>query len=153
VAGSRRRYARIASVNQPRIHEDFSRETIVRKSSDRTIGLLLAAVLLVVGLRTAGAGRIISLAGAGVVALMAFVRPSLLGPVNTLWTRVGIVLGRIVNPIVLAVLYYAVITPAGLLLRAAGQDFLRRRFDKNAASYWIPRVPPGPAPEDMLNQF
>jgi hypothetical protein len=72
---------------------------------------------------------------------------------NRLWLRFGLLLNRIVSPIVLGFLFYAVITPTGMIIRRAGRDPLRLQWDANAASYWIERRPPGPAPETMSNQF
>jgi hypothetical protein len=72
---------------------------------------------------------------------------------DRLWLRVGLVLHRVVNPLVLGVMFYGVITPFGLAMRWAGRDPLRKRFDPLAQSYWIERRPPGPAPETMSNQF
>jgi hypothetical protein len=85
--------------------------------------------------------------------LLALIAPRILHPLNLLWTRVGQLLGKITNPIVTGLMFYLVFTPAALLLRAFGKDLLRLKFDPAASSYWIPREPPGPAPETMKNQF
>jgi hypothetical protein len=53
----------------------------------------------------------------------------------------------------MGILFFLVITPAAILLRLFGKDPLRLHYDKSAASYWIPRDPPGPAPDTMANQF
>lgn len=55
--------------------------------------------------------------------------------------------------VLLAILFFLVIAPIGLLLRLFGRDVLRLRRDPAAASYWIPRRPPGPAPDSMKSQF
>lgn len=60
---------------------------------------------------------------------------------------------RVVNPFVLALLFFATIVPMGLVMRAFGRDALRLKLDKNATSYWILREPPGPSPETMKHQF
>jgi len=59
----------------------------------------------------------------------------------------------VVNPVAMAVLFYLLVTPLGLLLRLFGKDLLRLRGDKTASSYWIERQPPGPPPGTMVNQF
>jgi hypothetical protein len=79
--------------------------------------------------------------------------PSVLHPLNRLWTRFGLLLHKFTNPIILGILFYLVFTPFGLVFRMVGKDLLRRRRDPNARSYWIERQPPGPAPETMANQF
>jgi hypothetical protein len=77
----------------------------------------------------------------------------LLAPLNRAWTRLGLLLGRIVTPIVLGLMFFMSIVPIGLILRARGKDLLRLKFDRTAKSYWIERTPPGPPPETMRRQF
>ena len=137
-------------------HENLTRQAKVRGSSDRSFGLVFAAFFSFLGLWPLihkGSVRPWSVAAASVFALLALSRPGLLHPLNVLWTKLGLLLGRIINPLFMAVLFYSVITPAALLLHWLGKDPLGLRFDPGAASYWIPRQPPGPAPETMANQF
>lgn len=89
----------------------------------------------------------------GAVAAAGLVAPALLAPFNRLWTRFGLLLNRVTNPIVMALMFFVVLTPSGLLMRLFGKDPLRRRFDADAATYWIEREPPGPTGESMRNQF
>jgi hypothetical protein len=84
---------------------------------------------------------------------VSLVSPVLLRPFNRLWTKIGLLLNKLVSPVVTALLFYLVFTPTALLLRLSGQDPLRLRLDKKARTYWIPREPPGPAPETMSNPF
>ena len=79
--------------------------------------------------------------------------PVPLAPLNRLWTKLGIFLYKVVSPLVLALLFYGTVTPIALLMRMLGKDLLRQRRDPNAASYWIERIPAGPAPESMRDQF
>ena len=58
-----------------------------------------------------------------------------------------------VSPLIMAVIYFAVATPTGLVMRALGKDPLRLKHDPDARSYWIHRDPPGPERESMRNQF
>jgi hypothetical protein len=53
----------------------------------------------------------------------------------------------------MTVIFFGVVTPAGLIMRALGRDPLRLKLDRQAPSYWIPRQPPGPAPDTMRQQF
>ena len=124
--------------------------------SDRTFGVVFATaftVLALVPLLRGGAPRWWALAAAGVILAAALLRPGWLAPVNRVWFRVGRLLHRIVSQIILALLYYAVVTPTGLVIRALGRDPLRLRRDPRAKSYWIPRDPPGPEPATMRDQF
>lgn len=82
----------------------------------------------------------------------ALLRASLLNPLNRLWMKLGLVLHRIVNPIVMGLLFYGTILPTGLVMRMRGRDLLRLKREPDAESYWIARTP-GPAPESMRDQF
>jgi hypothetical protein len=76
-----------------------------------------------------------------------------LAPLNKLWTKLGLLMGKVMAPIVLGLLLYLVVTPVGLLVRLFGGDPLKLKLDKNSKSYWVTREPPGPAPDTMSNQF
>jgi hypothetical protein len=137
-------------------HEPTRTPEPVKGSSDRGFGIVFAAVFVVLGGWPVLDGRgptLWALAIAAAFALLAVVRPALLAPLNRIWTRFGLLLHRVVNPLVMAVLYFGVITPVALIMRATGRDPLNRRFDPGAASYWVNREPPGPASETMRNQF
>ncbi len=90
--------------------------------------------------------------GTALVAL-ALVRAALLAPLNRAWTKLGLVLFHVVNPVVMLLMFAVIIVPAGLVMRLAGHDPMRRRFDPGAVTYWIERRPPGPAPEELRNPF
>lgn len=138
------------------LHEDLRRERAVEGSSDRGFGVVFAGVCAIVaglGWWRGGAYWPWWLCGSAAFALVALVFPRGLAPLNRVWTKFGLLLFRVVNPVVMFVLYTTTILPMGLLMRLAGRDPLRLRFDPQAPSYWIPREPPGPAPESMKNQF
>ena len=125
-------------------------------SSNRAFGLVMAAFLAIVGLlplATRGEARGGVLLVALAFALFAVTVPHVLAPLNRLWTAFGNLLHAIVSPIVLGILYFLVVTPTGLAMRLFGKDPLRLRFDRKAASYWLPRQPPGPAPDSLKDQF
>ena len=79
--------------------------------------------------------------------------PALLALPNRLWLRFGLLLNRIVSPVVLAFLFYVVVTPMGALMRVFGKDNLRCGAEVRTASYWIRRDPPGPKPDSLNHQF
>ncbi len=137
-------------------HEDLGRAAHVRSSSDRQFGLVIAAALALFGLlplRSGGHVRMPLLALAGVFLLAALVWPAGLHPLNRVWTGLGLLMGRLVNPIVTAVLFYVVITPVGLIAKLMGSDLLRLKLLPAADTYWIHRTPPGPPPASMTKQF
>ena len=93
---------------------------------------------------------------AGLAALfliVALLRPAALNPLNRIWLKFGLLLHRIVNPVIMALVFYFAVLPTGLVLRAMGKDLLRLKREPGAATYWIVRAPPGPAPDTMKDQF
>jgi hypothetical protein len=89
---------------------------------------------------------------AGLSASLTLFFPAALTPFNRLWFRLGILLGKVVSPIVLALLFFVLITPVAILTRIFGRDELLMK-KRNVASYWIDREPAGPSPESFKNQF
>jgi hypothetical protein len=62
-------------------------------------------------------------------------------------------LGSIINPVVMLLIYCITIVPIGLILRLVGKDLLLLKFNSSEKSYWISRQPPGPKPESLEDQF
>ena len=130
--------------------------TSVSIGSERSFGLVLAAALTTVAAWPLLAGhdpRWTALALASGLAVTTRVRPALLTPFNQLWFKFGLLLSRLTTPIVMAVLFFGVVVPTGLIMRLARKDLLCLKFDPAASSYWIRRDPVGPPPDSMRNQF
>jgi len=137
-------------------HEIQVREEVIKGSSDRSFGMIFAAFFAIVSAISwyyAGAHWTWWFTGAVVFALVALISPRLLGPLNRLWMKFGLLLALIISPIALGLIFYLCITPIGLVMRLFGKDPLRLRFDRQAETYWIPREPPGPPAESLKNQF
>jgi hypothetical protein len=124
--------------------------------SNRKFGLMFAAVFLILGLAPLlilGRFTAWPWIASGVFLLAALAAPKLLAPLNRLWMKFGLLLHHIVSPIVLALMFFGVIMPIGLLMRLLGKRPIPTGFDRQAGSYWIARTPPGPEPESLRNQF
>jgi hypothetical protein len=137
-------------------HESLIREHEFRATSDRSFGFALFAAFSIVGLLPLFWGenpRWWALIVASVLLLAALVFPPTLAPLNRAWAKVGLLLQRLVSPIVLGFSYFLVITPLGLIMRLLHRDLLRLRSDPAARSYWIERIPPGPSPESLRDSF
>lgn len=89
---------------------------------------------------------------AGVFAVLALVIPTALQPLNRLWYGLGMLLGKIVSPIVLGIIFFVLISPVSLTTRLFGRDELRIK-KRNVKSYWVDRMPPGPQPDSFINQY
>lgn len=123
-------------------HEFRGREEFVQTSSERSFGLVFAVVFAVVGLfNLHGAGSYWPywLGAAALFVLLALAAPRVLAPLNRLWAKFGLLLHRIISPLILAILFYGCITPIGYLMRLTGKDPLRLRFEGEQRSYWIVR--------------
>jgi hypothetical protein len=132
--------------------------------SDRGFGLVFAAVFALIGVWPAlrlgwiprfdpAALRMWALAVAGAFLIVAYLSPALLNPLNRLWFAFGLLLGKIMTPVVMGLLFAFAIVPTGLIMRLRGRDLLNLKLDRPRKSYWIVREPPGPARGTMTNQF
>ena len=85
--------------------------------------------------------------------ILAWLAPGLLAPLNLVWFRFSLLLGRIVNPIAMAVIYSVLILPVGIIMRLTRRNPLRLGREPESASYWIDREPPGPAHDSFRRPF
>jgi apolipoprotein N-acyltransferase len=139
------------------MHETFDRTEKLKASSDRAFGRLMAAVFLLIGLipllHAPHEPRWWAVVIAAAFGICAEWWTAPLAPLSRQWLKLGLLLHKIVTPIVLGLLFYLTVLPVGLLMRAFGKDPLRLRRDAAARSYWIVRDPPGPAGDSMKQQF
>lgn len=137
-------------------HEKLTPKEAPAGASDRSFGIVFGVVFLIVALwplLSSGNVRVWATLVSAAFFLVAFVLPRVLAPLNKLWMRLGMLLHRIVSPVILGILFYLFVTPMGLVMRLFGKDFLHLRFDSSARSYWIERQPPGPKPDSLNYQF
>ncbi len=138
------------------LHEDLRRDDQTSGPSDRkfglTIGGILALIAVLKSLERSAWGPVWAVPAVTLIGC-ALVRPSLLSALNAIWLKFGLVLHRIVSPMIMAVLFYGTIVPIGLLMRLLGKDPLRLKPDKAANSYWLARSDDRPPSEAMRQQF
>lgn len=124
--------------------------------SERSFGLIFAAIFTVIGLFPilfGGHFRAWALITAGVLAAIALVAPIVLKPANILWMRFGQLMHKIVNPVLMGLVFFVAVLPTGLMLKLFGKDPMRRRFEADQSSYWITRTPDSQLKEHFDNQF
>jgi hypothetical protein len=137
-------------------HEYRSLDGTVTLSSDRTFGIVFFCFWGLVAFAPLLHSRPVrwwALAASLVCLLSALLIPKALHPFNRLWGGLARLLHRVISPVAMALTFYLVFTVVGVLLRAFGKDMLRLRAEPGADTYWIPRIPPGPQPDTMANQF
>jgi hypothetical protein len=137
-------------------HERLVHDQPVEPGSDRSFGVIVGGIVVAISViqLVSGSPQFVWLMIPGVILVaVALLAPARLHPLNLAWTRLGLMLGRIVSPIIMFLIFVLSVVPTGLLLRLFGKDPLRLRRDTEANSYWIARDPPGPPPESLKDQF
>jgi hypothetical protein len=125
--------------------------------SNRKFGLAVGVLFAVMGIwpvfHEVGSPkwRLIVLSTATVA--VALLRPHWLRPLNRAWFKLGLSLSRIVNPVVMSILFFGAVAPLGWYLRRKGKDLLRLKMNSQAGTYWIEHEPPSPATDSMKKQF
>ncbi len=121
--------------------------------SNRSFGIVFFIVFVLIAiypLINQGEVRIWSLIISFLFLFLGLLNSKILTPLNKLWFRFGLFLGKIISPIIMAVIFFLVVTPIGLLMRFFGKDVLNLRLNKKKGSYWIEKVGPK---SKMKNQF
>ena len=113
------------------------------QSSNRSFGLLFFIVFIVVGLWPVIKGEtaniyliLISL----FFLIFGLINSKILSPFNKAWIKLGEILGLIIAPIIMALVYFIILTPISLIVRMLGKDLLGLKFLKKQDTYWIKRV-------------
>jgi hypothetical protein len=132
---------------------EISRYVSSEQSSEKSFGVVFSIVFLLVALYPLIASaelRIWALVVSIIFFLLAFLAPKILALPNKLWFKFGILLGSIIAPVIMALVYFITVLPTGLIMRFLGKDLLKLKLNKNAKSYWIERKEPMGS---MKNQF
>ena len=114
----------------------------IKMSSNRNFGLVFFVVFLIFSfwpLTYDGSIRIWFAIISLIFLILGLMNSKLLTPLNKLWFKFGIILGAIIAPISMGVVFFLVITPIGLTMRIMGKDLLRKKYDKKKETYWIKR--------------
>ncbi len=113
-----------------------------KKTSNRSFGILFFIVFLGFGLwpLTKEMNPNIFLIIISITFLiLGILNSKVLSPLNNLWIKLGEILGKIIAPVVMALVYFLILTPISLLVRAFGKDLLGLKYLKQQNSYWIKR--------------
>ena len=124
----------------------------IKVGSNRSFGIVFFVVFLLVSLYPLISGdnvRFWSLAISGIFLILGILNSNLLTPLNKIWFKFGILLGRIISPIVMGIIFFLVVTPIAFIMRLLGKDLLNLKYSDNQ-SYWIEKTNPK---SKMKNQF
>ena len=124
----------------------------IKISSNRSFGIVFFIVFLLIGsypLLNNDDVRIWSLIISIVFLILGLLNSKILLPLNKIWFKFGILLGKIISPLIMGLIFFVVVTPIGLLMRLFNKDLLNLKFNKSK-SYWIEKSDPK---SKMKNQF
>jgi len=130
----------------------MSRKNKIEMGSNKSFGIVFFVVFLIISLFPLLKGEkvIISLLIISIVFLiLGLLNSHTLTPLNILWFKFGLLLGKIVSPVIMGLVFFLVVTPTGLLMKLFGKDLLRLKRNKKK-TYWIAR---SSFKSDMKNQF
>ena len=125
----------------------------VKISSNRSFGIVFFVVFLLIALYPltySGEIKIWSLLISFIFLILGLLNSKILTPLNKLWFKFGILLGKIVSPLIMGLIFFFVVTPIGLIMRLMGKDVLNLKYNNKNKSYWIEKSGPK---SKMKNQF
>ena len=124
----------------------------IKVSSNRSFGIVFFVVFLLVSfypLINNDSIRVWALIISLIFLILGILKSNLLSPLNKLWFKFGIILGKIISPMIMGIIFFFVVTPIGLTMRLLGKDLLNLKF-KDYKSYWVEKTGPK---SKMKNQF
>ena len=124
----------------------------IKLPSNRSFGIVFFVVFLLIGLYpllNSEEARLWSLIISLIFILLGLLNSKILTPLNKIWFKFGIFLGKIISPLIMGIIFFLVVTPIGLIMRLLGKDLLNLKYNENK-SYWIEKNDPK---SKMKNQF
>ena len=124
----------------------------IKISSNRSFGIVFFIVFLLIALYPLTYNeeiRVWSIIISLIFLVLGLLNSKILTPLNKLWFKFGILLGKVVSPLIMGIIFFFVVTPIGLIMRLLGKDVLNLKYNKNK-SYWIEKSGPK---SKMKNQF
>lgn len=139
-------------------HESFVEYDHVEGPSDRKFGYTVGGILIAIGIlkiiliHFSALAAIFLLIG-GMLTMGALVKPDVLAPLNKAWMKLAEVMFVVVNPVIMFLMYVLCFVPVGIIMKIVGYDPMKKKFDKDATTYWIERTDEETLPNPMKYQF
>ena len=124
----------------------------IKISSNRSFGIVFFIFFLIIAVYpiiNSGNIRISLLFISLIFLILGLLNSKILSPLNKLWMKFGLFLGKIISPLIMALIFFLVVTPTGLLMRIFKKDLLNLKYN-DSKSYWIEKTGPK---SKMKNQF
>ena len=137
------------------MHENLDREEETEWFSNFSLGITFASIFLITGILLIIVGSFggwLFLACSILFLIITLKIPTILTPLNLAWTKLGLLLSKIFNPIILGVVFLLIVTPIAIIRKIFGKSALRLKTKPNVESYWINRTPLGPKIGSMTRQ-
>lgn len=125
----------------------------IKIGSNRSFGIVFFLIFLTISLYPLlhnNTLRLIPLIISIFFLILGIKKSKLLTPLNILWFKFGLFLGKFFSPIILSLIFFVVVTPIGIFMKIIGKDVLSLRFSKNTDTYWIDKKEQS---SSMHNQF
>lgn len=132
---------------------EINKHEELKVGSEKSFGIVFAIVFFVIALYPLLASEDIhvwALIMSFICIALAYFLPGMLSVPNKLWFKLGLLLGSIITPIVMSIIYFVSVMPTGIIVKLLGKDLLNQHFDRNKKSYWMERDKPVGS---MKNQF
>ena len=116
--------------------------TKINISSNRNFGLVFFIVFLIISfwpLTNIESIRVWSIIISLIFLILGLLNSKLLTPLNKIWFKFGMILGGVVAPIVMGIIFFSVVTPIGIIMKITGKDLLNKKYNKKKKTYWIKR--------------
>tara|TARA_Y100000590_G_scaffold1144_1_gene1495 strand:- start:120 stop:515 length:396 start_codon:yes stop_codon:yes gene_type:complete len=114
----------------------------IKISSNRSFGIVFFVVFLIISvwpLLNENPLRIWAISVSIIFLILGLMNSKILTPLNLIWYKFGILLGILISPIVMGIVFFLVVTPTGFIMKILGKDLLNTNFNKEIKSYWINR--------------
>ena len=124
----------------------------IKISSNRSFGIVFFVIFLLIALYPLTKNqdiRLWSLFISLIFLFLGLIKSKILSPLNKIWFKFGIFLGKVISPLIMGLIFFSVVTPIGLIMRMLGKDLINLKYNKNK-SYWIEKSGPK---SNMKNQF
>ena len=124
----------------------------IKVSSNRSFGIVFFIVFLLIATYPLLKGndvRIWSLSISFGFLILGLINSKILSPLNKLWFKFGLILGKIISPLIMCIIFFVVVTPIGIIMRVLKKDFLNLKYNQKK-TYWIKKTGPK---SKMKNQF
>jgi len=124
----------------------MSRKTKIKINSNRSFGLVFFVLFLIIAFWSFKGElnqiKTFPLIISFIFLVLGIINSNILTPLNKLWFKFGLMLGRLISPVMMAFIFFLIVTPIALMMKVARKDSMGKKYNKKAKSYWLKRQYP-----------